>query len=296
MSDDDQQDQLQETRYLNQTPSARYLEQRGTSPLDQRLPWVLEFRVVGTASTLQKRLTETMVLGRGDPDHNVFPEIDLTPFHAYTHGVSRRHAIINVREGRITVKDLDSTNGTKLNEFDLLPGTEYRLRHGDELTLGQLKLQVLFAVVPARQDEEADTASTAQASPLVDGAGQRVLIVEDDDDVASIFRTALEQAHFKVEVVKTAVTAIGQLSDQAPDAIVFDLVVPDLSGLDFVRYVRKNFIGQRVPLVVVSGATAGFQMSKALEAGADVVLGKPVVVDDLVAKVAEAIQQAKNSG
>jgi CheY-like chemotaxis protein len=282
--------EMRDTRDLAATSTGRFIRPRDTGPLDRKLPWVLEFRVVGTASTIQTQLKDVMVLGREDPDHNVFPEIDLGPYHAYTQGVSRRHAVILVRDGRITIKDLGSTNGTRLNDYDLLPEQEYRLRHGDELILGQLKLQVLFAVVPARQDEEplAEAVPVEAKAPVV-GGGRTILIVADDADVGVVFSTALEQVGFKVKTVNNAVYALADVTEAMPDAIVLDLVLPDLSGLDFVRYVRKNSGERYVPTIVISGATGGFQMNKAFEAGADVFLGKPVSIEELVLAVNAAL-------
>src|SRR5690606_489019 len=158
------------------TNSARLLTNRDTRPLDTSQPWVLEFRVVGSATTVQARLKDVMVLGRADPDRNIFPEIDLTPFDALRKGVSRRHAAILVREGRVTIKDLDSTNGTRLNNFELIKENEYRLRHGDEISLGQLQLQVSFNVVPAPQDvDDSLILQKALNIPRI-GTGQHVLI------------------------------------------------------------------------------------------------------------------------
>jgi two-component system KDP operon response regulator KdpE len=67
-------------------------------------------------------------------------------------------------------------------------------------------------------------------------------------------------------------------------------MLPDMNGLDLVRYVRKQHGQTHVPMLVVSGATGGFQMNRALEAGADVFLGKPVAVDELVQAVSTAIK------
>lgn len=283
-----------DTRHLEATSSARLLTSRDTRPLDVSQPWVLEFRVVGSATTVQVSLKEIIVLGRADPERNAFPEIDLTPFDALAKGVSRRHAVIMVRAGKVTVKDLDSTNGTRLNNFELIRGNEYRLRHGDELSLGQLQLQVAFNVVPARQDTD-DSSIMKQGLniPRV-GAGQHVMIVADDPDVSAVFQLSLARAGYRVSSARLADTAVRELSERLPALVVIDMSMPDESGLDLVRFIRKS-ISQQLPVVVTSGATAGYHQSKALAAGANSFLGKPVSVQELVKTVAQTVMQPTES-
>lgn len=252
---------------------------RATGPLDAALPWVIEFRVVGTASTVQARVSEHMALGRADPERGIRPEVDLGPHNGYNLGVSRQHAAILATGSNVRVKDMGSANGTRLNGALLLPHLEYRLRHGDELALGRLKLQVLFAVVPLVPEAPAP-ADPAQIPRL--GSGQRVLIVEDDADVAAVFGLILEQAGFKALVVNNATRALEAIAISFPQALIIDLMLPDMNGLDLVRYLRRHKTGSSVPLVVVSGQTGGFQMNQALKAGADVFLGKPIGVGELI--------------
>ena len=259
-----------------------------TGPLDQVRPWVIELRVVGTASVVQARVGEAMVIGRSDSASGFAPEVDLTTFDAFSKGVSRKHALITVKNQRLMLRDLNSTNGTRLNNAVCAPGEEYRLRHGDELMLGQLRLQVSFAVVPSLTDTQRNHKPAPQKQ-VIKGSGKRILIIEDDMDVGNVFRMALEYAGYKVTVVNDVTKALGFVFQGMPDAIVLDLMLPDLNGLDLVHYVRKQKTEHHVPLLVVSGAIGGFQMNQALTAGADVFLGKPVAVEELVKAVGNAI-------
>ena len=272
------------TNHLGRLPSGQYLTRTAVLPLDAALPWVIELRVVGTASTIQLQLRETMLLGRDDPEHNFHAEIDLTPFQAFANGVSRKHALIQVQDGRVSVKDLSSTNGSRLNAFSLLPGVEYQLQHGDELSLGELRLQVQFAVVPAHDAyEDDDDAQDTPTEPALRafGRGRRVLVVEDDADVSMVFRMGLERAGFKVTIAPSASLVVEEVAQRAPDAIIMDLMLPGLSGLDLIQYVRRQEQHRRVPVIAVSAATGGFQRNKALENGADAFLGKPISMDEL---------------
>lgn len=280
-----------ETTYLNLPREIHTAPLRTTEPLAQGLPWVIEFRVVGTASTIQMQLREHMVIGRTDPAHSVFPEIDLSPYEAHLRGVSRQHAEIRTTENRVTLTDLGSTNGTRVNQYTLKPNEPFRLRHGDEIEIGQLQLQVSFAVVPTHNEEAGD--STQPARPLVEipilGTGQHIVVVEDDSDVAAVYRMALEYSGFRVTVLTNATTALGLITSQVPDAMILDLMLPDMNGLDLIRFARKQPSSKRVPVIVVSGATGGYRQSQAMEAGADTFLGKPVGVDELVRAVSSLV-------
>ncbi len=263
------------------------VSQPPTGALDTSLPWVLELRIVGTATTIQVRLGASLLLGRDDPEHDFHPEIDLTAYDALMAGVSRKHAIILSQEGRVSIKDLNSANGTRLNGFQLVAGMEYKLEDGDELMLGELGFQVRFAV--SSQDRSAKSATqTVPASPV--GSGQRVLIVEDDTDVSTVFRLGLEKVGYTVMLAANATVALAALASAPPDLIVTDLDLPDLNGLDLIQYVRRQEEGGHIPMIVVSASTGGFQSAKALEAGADVFLGKPLMIEELIKAVDGALK------
>ena len=264
-----------------------------TGPLDLSLPWVIDMRVVGTPNTIQVQVRESMLIGRSDAEQQVFPEIDLVPFNAFAHGVSRRHALIEIQDSRLFIKDLGSTNGTHLNGVQLKAHEPYRLRHGDQIMLGQLKLQVLFAVVPMH-----DVTGRYRMSDALIGQTQElarlahnklVLVIEDDLSVADVFRNSLGSAGFRVRQVNSVVNALSAFLQETPDAIVLDLMLPDFNGLDFLRYVRKHNPELRVPVIVVSASAGSFQATQAVDAGADAFLTKPVSVEDLVAVISRAV-------
>lgn len=280
------------TRQLGLPRDDKPFVSRASGPLDRLVPWVIELRIVGTASTVQTQVQSEMVLGRADAERKIFPEIDLTPFGASANGVSRRHAMILVKNERLFVKDLGSMNGTRLNGVLCEAEQEFRLHHGDELMLGKLRLQVLYAVVPvvgAKLQTGEVPAVPAPVEVAKAGKGRRVLVIEDDPDVGVVFRLALENAGYTVLVVENVSKALTAVFQNLPDLIILDLMLPDMNGLDLIRYIRKQHPDSRVPMLVVSGATGDFQMNRALEAGANGFLSKPVAVDELVNAVNSAV-------
>ncbi len=267
--------QSKTTRYLGDLPNNRTVTpRRVTGPLDQAMPWVLEFRVVGTPSMLQVRVSEVMTIGRADLERGIIPDVNLSPYEAHVQGVSRKHAVMLAQDNTIMVKDLGSANGTQLNGLALKPDQPYRLRHGDELTFGRLSVQVLFSVVPLVRSAQ-DTVPTI-------GSGQHILLIEEDKDTASVLSMILEQAGFRVSLATTGLLAMGLLQHELPDAVLLDLMLSDMDGVQVANFINTRRSARKaLPLLAISSATGGFQRSQALGAGADEFLGKPVNVDEL---------------
>jgi hypothetical protein len=82
------------------------------------------------------------VVGRADPVSKFTPTIDLGPYGALEHGVGRRHARIFVQNGQVYIEDLNSTNGSFVNNARLTPNQAQSLRNGDEVRLGTMILRV----------------------------------------------------------------------------------------------------------------------------------------------------------
>jgi pSer/pThr/pTyr-binding forkhead associated (FHA) protein len=82
-------------------------------------------------------------LGRASDGQPITPDIDLTPYQAYENGVSRLHVVIKRIQGKIIIMDLGSSNGTYLNGARMTPNHEESVKHGDTVSLGKLKAQII---------------------------------------------------------------------------------------------------------------------------------------------------------
>jgi pSer/pThr/pTyr-binding forkhead associated (FHA) protein len=105
-------------------------------------PRRLEFLVAGRNRVLALASTALTVGRRSDIGQP--PDVDLSRFNAEEQGVSRRHVVIRVEADQVTVADLDSRNGTRLNGAVLTANQDVRLRDGDELELGHFRVIVRF--------------------------------------------------------------------------------------------------------------------------------------------------------
>lgn len=83
-------------------------------------------------------------LGRVSQGQTPVPDVDLTDYNAYIQGVSRLHAAIHVERDQVTITDLGSVNGTRVNGARLEPHTSRPLQNGDIVILGKLKLQTII--------------------------------------------------------------------------------------------------------------------------------------------------------
>lgn len=85
-----------------------------------------------------------VTLGRIVEGQPILPDIDLSPYEAYAHGVSRLHAALKVNPQRVAIMDLGSSNGTRVNGQKIVPHIDYPLKDQDIVALGKLKIQILI--------------------------------------------------------------------------------------------------------------------------------------------------------
>ncbi len=107
----------------------------------------------------------------------------------------------------------------------------------------------------------------------------RVLVVEDETDLGDVFRDFLLELGHQPLVVRSAEAALGQLHTERPDAIILDIHLPGMSGLDFLQLRPVRELG--VPIVAVSGVATESQARECLHLGATDFVGKPIPLDRL---------------
>jgi pSer/pThr/pTyr-binding forkhead associated (FHA) protein len=92
-------------------------------------------------------LDRDLILGRSDNHSDYRPDIDMGPYGGHRMGVSRRHGVLRRVANEVYIADLDSRNGTMINEHRLPPHTLHMLRSEDILALGTLRLRIYFVTV-----------------------------------------------------------------------------------------------------------------------------------------------------
>jgi hypothetical protein len=105
--------------------------------------WVT-LHLLDTGHMLPLTERNEFTLGRISEGQPIMPDIDLSPYQAYAHGVSRLHAVIKRGTDSIVLMDLGSANGTYVNGKRLPPNLERDLANGDVVAMGRLKIQILL--------------------------------------------------------------------------------------------------------------------------------------------------------
>ena len=104
----------------------------------------VSLKILNKGEIIPVRDDMEVTLGRVSEGQPVFPDVDLTPYQAYEAGVSRLHASISKMGDRVSITDLGSANGTRINGQKISSQIPHPINHGDILTLGKLKMQVLI--------------------------------------------------------------------------------------------------------------------------------------------------------
>ena len=116
---------------------------------------------------------------------------------------------------------------------------------------------------------------------------KRVLVVDDDGGAVHALRTLLELDGYDVDALLSPTEALAHLASQSYAAVVTDLEMPLVNGVEVVRAAKKARPGTRV--VVVSAYAQSPAADKALSEGADRVLGKPLDYEALLSELALAV-------
>jgi DNA-binding response OmpR family regulator len=123
--------------------------------------------------------------------------------------------------------------------------------------------------------------------------GARVLLVDDDPEICSFLAMLLEIEGFQPLTATRADEALAACAEAAPAAILVDIAMPDIDGLELCRMLRRS--GVTCPILVVS-ARPGHELGrKALEAGADEFIRKPFDNADLLARLRSRLEASRRA-
>jgi DNA-binding response OmpR family regulator len=109
---------------------------------------------------------------------------------------------------------------------------------------------------------------------------QTILIVEDDEDLRRLFRTALTLAGYDVQEAGDGLEALHKIDHAPPDLVVLDIMLPQISGLVVKQEIAAHTVTRDIPIVIITGSTIDLG-----NAGAACILRKPISPDQLIATV-----------
>ena len=123
---------------------------------------------------------------------------------------------------------------------------------------------------------------------------KKIVIVEDEPDTAEMFAEMMRLSGHHVLKSYGGTPAIGLIAHEIPDAVVLDVMMPDLSGLEVLRFLRRDPRLEQIPVIVVSAKSLPSDIKNGLDAGANVYLTKPVAFQDLNDAVQKVIKTAED--
>ena len=123
----------------------------------------------------------------------------------------------------------------------------------------------------------------------------RILVVEDDPDIAELVEHHLSRAGFSTSVVGTGTDALAQIR-QRPDLVVLDLMLPGLSGFEICRMMRSDPKTAAVPIIMLTARAEEEARVQGLELGADDYVTKPFSPRELVARLRAVLRRTQPYG
>jgi len=115
-------------------------------------------------------------------------------------------------------------------------------------------------------------------------------IVDDDEEMRHAIKLMLEMMDFKVGLFSDARSASkGLLTGNHPDVIILDIMMPEVSGIDMLEFMRRRSDMKKIPVVMLSSETTDVQVDEAMALGANAFVFKPVTFDELEAAIRKAI-------
>jgi len=143
----------------------------------------------------------------------------------------------------------------------------------------------------AKSFVEPDQLKLSRAPQLL--SGLNVLVVDDDSDTLTLMATALKRRQANVTAVSSAGEAIQAITLKRPDVLVSDIAMPDEDGYGLIKKVRslENGVAENIPAVAITAYAKEEDRERALSAGFQIYLAKPVELTELISVVARAAKR-----
>lgn len=115
------------------------------------------------------------------------------------------------------------------------------------------------------------------------------MIIEDEEDAAELFAEMMRISGYRVVKTSKSRPAISMMTADKPDVVLLDIMMPEISGLDILRQMRRDPNLAGIPVIVVTAKSMPTDIKNGMEAGAFTYLTKPVGFLDLKEAVERAL-------
>jgi CheY-like chemotaxis protein len=141
-----------------------------------------------------------------------------------------------------------------------------------------------------------ENGSLSQSKPLPSLNNIQILLVDDDRDTLDVLTAMLIEYNAEVQTASSAAEAIETLQWHKPDVIISDLAMPDEDGYSLLNRIRdmESIVGKRVPVIALTAYVRVEDRARALSAGFDMFVPKPVEPGELIATVLNVVQPGRS--
>lgn len=125
---------------------------------------------------------------------------------------------------------------------------------------------------------------------------KQILVVDDDHFLSEMIRRKLENSGYSVVLANDSYKAITLLNKIRPDAILLDIMLPSMSGLELLNVIRYQKFNDEVPIIMISGISNSNFVDQALRMGGDDYFSKPLDMEKLESRMRELMKKKKKTG
>lgn len=118
----------------------------------------------------------------------------------------------------------------------------------------------------------------------------RILVIEDEEQIADLLRRGLTFKGYAVDVAHTGEDGLDLARDNPPDVVVLDLMLPGISGVEVCRRLREG-LDTSLPVIMLTAKDSTEDKIEGLDAGADDYVAKPFVFEELLARIRAALRR-----
>ena len=122
-----------------------------------------------------------------------------------------------------------------------------------------------------------------------------IYIIDDEEDIINLITLHLERSNFQVEGFTDATSFYQTLNKKIPDLIILDLMLPDESGFEICKYLKKEDSYTDIPIIILSALIGETEKILGLELGADDYITKPFSVREVIARVKSVLRRTSTN-
>ena len=119
----------------------------------------------------------------------------------------------------------------------------------------------------------------------------KVLLIEDEDSIREIYKTELELFGFAIDDFATGLDGLNAFSNNSYDAVLLDIILPDINGLNVLKQMKQDNLKKEIPVVLLTSLHQDIIIKQGLKLGATAYLQKDLITPDkLVEKLKEILK------